>query len=251
MKKWSKLKILKTVWISLGVTFFIWNWTTFQSRNLPLNTFNSADQVTVIQSNDYITFQSDTQKSQVSVIFFQGGLTDPKAYAPLCRKLAAEGFTCFLIKMKWRLPQNDYQKTLRLFDIKNGNYVIGGHSQGGKMAAQIVYENPGIFKGLFLLGTSHPRDIDLSGRTIPTIKLYGERDGLASVKKVLQNKSKLPQNTELVLIAGGNHSQFGYLGRLFMDNSADISLEQQQEQTAENILKLLISIQTIKMNGTK
>jgi pimeloyl-ACP methyl ester carboxylesterase len=242
MKRWSKRKIFKTIWFSLVIVFFVWNWTTFQSRNLPRDTFENSKLVTVTQSGDFITFQSDTAKNGINVIFFQGGLTDPKAYAPLCRRLAENGFTCYLMKMDWRLPQYDYKKTLKLFHLDSGSYVVGGHSQGGKMAAQIVYENPTLFKGLFLLGTSHPRDIDLSTFTIPTIKIYAEKDGLASVPEVMENKSKLPQNSKLILIKGGNHSQFGYLGKLLMDNSADISLEEQQKQTVENILEFLNEI---------
>ncbi|TKK68992.1 alpha/beta hydrolase [Ilyomonas limi] len=242
MKRWSKRKIFKTIWFSLVIVFFVWNWTTFQSRNLPRDTFENAELVTVTQSDDFITFQSDTAKNGINVIFFQGGLTDPKAYAPLCRQLAENGFTCYLMKMDWRLPQYDYKKTLELFNLDSGSYVVGGHSQGGKMAAQIVYENPALFKGLFLLGTSHPRDIDLSTFTIPTIKIYAEKDGLASVPEVMENKSKLPQNSKLILIKGGNHSQFGYLGKLLMDNSADISLEEQQKQTVEDIIEFLNEI---------
>jgi len=242
MKRWSKRKIFKIIWFSFAIIFFGWNWTTFQSRNLPDGTFESTKLVTVTQSDDFITFQSDTAKNGIKVIFFQGGLTDPKAYAPLCRRLAENGFTCYLMKMDWRLPQYDYKKTLKLFHLDSGSYAVGGHSQGGKMAAQIVYENPALFKGLFLLGTSHPRDIDLSTLTIPTIKIYAEKDGLASVPEVMQNKSKLPQNAKLVLIKGGNHSQFGYLGKLLMDNSADITLEEQQQQTVENIIAFLNEI---------
>lgn len=234
-----KRKIFKIIWFSLVIVFFVWNWTTFQSRNLPKDTFENAKLVTVTKSNDFIAFQSDTAKNGISLIFFQGGLTDPKAYAPLCRRLAENGFTCYLMKMNWRLPQYDYKKTLKLFHLDKGNYVVGGHSQGGKMAAQIVYENPTLFKGLFLIGTSHPRDIDLSMLTIPTIKIYAEKDGLASVPEVMENKSKLPQNSKLILMKGGNHSQFGYLGKLFMDDRAEISLEEQQRQTVQYILEFL------------
>lgn len=236
MKKWSKRKIFRTIWFSLVLIFSIWNWTTFQSHNLPKNTFLNSDFVSVIETDDQITFKSDTTSNTFEVVFFQGGLTDPKAYAPLCRKLAEKGFTCHLIKMDWRLPQYDYQKISTLFDLKKGNYIIGGHSQGGKMAAQFVYENPNLMKGLFLMGTSHPRDIDLSSQNIPCIKLFAENDGLASVEEVMTNKNKLPKDTKLVLIKGGNHSQFGYLGKLFMDNSADISLEEQQQQTFDNLI---------------
>jgi len=218
MKKKKWWKIFKIIWFSLVIIFFIWNWTTFQSHNLPKDTFLNSDIVSVTETDDQITFKSDTSKNQIEVIFFQGGLTDPKAYAPLCRKLAENGFTCHLIKMDWRLPQYDYHKASKLFDLTKGNFVIGGHSQGGKMTAQFVYENPNVFKGLFLMGTSHPRDIDLSAQNIPC------------------------KDTKLVLIKGGNHSQFGYLGKLIMDSSADISLEEQQQQTFDNLISFMNEI---------
>jgi pimeloyl-ACP methyl ester carboxylesterase len=224
------------------IIFSIWNWNTFQSHNLPQNTFSNSEKVSITETEDQITFKSIDSNNKLEVIFFQGGLTDPKAYAPLCRKLAEHGFSTHLIKMDWRLPQYDYQKTADLFNLLQGDFVIGGHSQGGKMAAQFVYENPKIFKGLFLMGTSHPRDIDLSPQDIPCVKLYAENDGLASVEEVMENENKLPLNTKLVFIEGGNHSQFGYLGQLLMDNSASISLEEQQNLSFEILLKFLAEI---------
>ncbi len=244
MKNWSKRKFFKITWFTLVFIFFVWNWTTFQSRHLPKDTFVNADFVSVVETKDQITFTSDTSNNKLEIIFLQGGLTDPKAYAPLCRKLAENGYTCHLIKMDWRLPQYNYQKVTTLFTLSKGNFIIGGHSQGGKMAAQLVYENPGVFKALFLMGTSHPRDIDLSSQSIPCMKLYAEKDGLASVEEVMQNKQKLPKNTKLTFIKGGNHSQFGYLGKLLMDNSAAISLEEQQQQTLANLLDFMKGIVT-------
>jgi hypothetical protein len=242
MKNWSKRRVFRIVWFSFVIVFFIWNWNTFQSHNLPQNTFSNSESVSIIETEDQITFKSNASDNKLEVIFFQGGLTDPKAYAPLCRKLAENGFTTHLIKMDLRLPQYDYQKTKDLFNLNQGNFVIGGHSQGGKMAAQFVYENPKIFKGLFLMGTSHPRDVDLSSQDIPCVKLYAENDGLASVEEVMENENKLPLNTELVLIEGGNHSQFGYLGQLLMDNPANISLEEQQNLSFDILLKFLVEI---------
>lgn len=242
MKKKKWWKIFKIIWFSLVFIFFIWNWTTFQSHNLPKDTFLNSDIVSVIETDEQITFKSDTSKNQIEIIFFQGGLTDLKAYAPLCRKFADNGLTCHLIKMNWRLPQYDYHKASKLFDLTKGNFVIGGYSQGGKMAAQFVYENSNVFKGLFLMGTSHPRDIDLSAQNIHCIKLYAENDGLANVDEVLANKNKLPKDTKLVLIKGGNHSQFGYLGKLLMDSSADITLEEQQHQTFDNLMSFMNEI---------
>jgi pimeloyl-ACP methyl ester carboxylesterase len=230
-------RIFRIVWFSVAAIFLLWNWMTFQSRNLPADTFESDGNITVNETDDEIAFLPAGSGKSVHVIFFQGGMADPKAYAPLCRKIAGAGFHCHLIKMSWRLPQYDYKKVLTMFDISSQRYIVGGHSQGAKMAAQLVYETNDLFKGLFLLGTSHPRDIDLSSSNIPCLKLYAEHDGLASVNEVMQNKDNLPKNCTLQRINGGNHSQFGYLGKLLLDDEATITLEQQQEEVLTSLLK--------------
>lgn len=232
-------KTIKTVWITSAIIFMGWNWSTFQSRNLPANTFTSTENVIVSENDDMISFISGKPKNKSQVIFFPGGLADPQAYAPLCRQIADNGFTCHIVKMSFRLPQYDYRKVSGLFDLKSKQFVIGGHSQGGKIAAQFVYENPGLMKGLFLMGTSHPRDIDLSDQDLPAIKFYAENDGLASIDDVLKNRNLLPHNTKLILIKGGNHSQFGYLGSLLGDDQADILLEKQQSIVLDNLLVFL------------
>lgn len=235
-------KVFRIIWFTVVSVFLIWNFTTFQSRNLPPDTFKDDNKISVEEHKDQYIFKTKNPNSELEIIFFQGGLTDPKAYAPLCRKIAENGYTVHLIRMDWRLPQNDYQKISNMFDFDNDQYVLGGHSQGGKMAAQFVYENPSLLKGLFLIGTSHPRDIDISRLEIPTLKLYAENDGLASVEEVLENRGKLPKEADLVMIDGGNHSQFGYLGKLLTDNSPDISLEKQQNETLEYLLNFFKTI---------
>ena len=236
-KKWSTRKKFRVIWFSLVTLFFIWNWNTFQAHNLPDDTFSNSDLVNVVETGDQIIFEASQAEGKLEVIFFQGGLTDPEAYAPLCRRLAEHGFTTHLIKMDWRLPQYDYQKVAELIDLNAGTYILAGHSQGGKMAAQFAYENPGVLSGLFLMGTSHPRDFDMSHQNIPCVKLYAENDGLASVDEVLQNKHLMPKDASMILIEGGNHSQFGYLGQLLMDSSPSISLLEQQDVSFEALIE--------------
>lgn len=242
MRKWSKRNIFRVVWFSLAAIFFFWNWLTFQSRDLPANTFENSDKIKVTESSDFITFQSKEDSGRLKLIFFQGGMTDPRAYAPLCRQIAEHGYTTFLFKAAWRLPRYDYERVPTLLDLQQHAFVVAGHSQGELASAQIAFENSGTFKGLILLGTSHPRDIDLSGIDLPVLKIYAERDGLASVGEVMQNKSKLPIQTDWVLIKGGNHSQFGYLGKLLMDDEPEISLAEQQRSTLNSMLQFLSEI---------
>ena len=241
--KLRKRNIFKLIWFSFVTIFFIWQCSTYQSRDLPESTFENDSIVKVENSDDKITFVSKNTIQKNEIIFFQGGLTDPKAYAPLCRQIAENGFTCHLIKMDWRMPQWDYSKINDMFDLKNGIYIIGGHSQGAKIASQFVYENPNLMNGLFLLGTSHPRDFDLSERNLPTVKLYAQFDGLASVPEVMENKAKLPKNTNLIKVVGGNHSQFGYLGKLLTDESPEISLAEQQNFTLKTLTDFFINIE--------
>lgn len=244
--KIKKRNVFRLIWFSLVIIFLIWQWSTYQARDLPKNTFSESGTVSVSENSDKITFQPKETNNRNEIIFFQGGLADPEAYAPLCRKIAENGFTCHLIKMDWRMPQWDYKKIKKLFSLRQSNYIIGGHSQGAKMAAQFIYENPNLLKGLFLLGTSHPRDFGLSDRTIPIIKLYAEFDGLASVSEVMENKDKLPKSATMTMIKGGNHSQFGYLGELLTDENAKIDLKEQQDLTLEYLITFFHRIENME-----
>ena len=131
-------------------------------------------------------------------------------------------------------------KELNLFGDTSKTYILAGHSQGGKMAAQFVYENPNLIDKLILIGTTHPRDISLSNSSIPIMKIYGSDDGVADEESIMQNKPKLPSATTFVRIEGANHAQFGYYGFQLGDNSATISREQQQTETLKNILEFIM-----------
>ena len=168
-------------------------------------------------------------------------MVDPKAYLPLCRKIAQNNIKVYLIKMPWRLAANGYNKPkeLNLFKDRSKKYILAGHSQGAKMAAQFVFENPNLINKLILIGTTHPRDISLSNLEIPILKIYGSKDGVADEKSIIANKSKLPITAKFVRIEGANHSQFGYYGFQLGDNKAEISREQQQKTTLNSILQFL------------
>ncbi len=235
----KKRKIFRTIWFSLVAIFMIWQWRSYQAKGLPNDVFESSESIQVTENANTISFISLADTLEREVIFFQGGLVDPNAYAPLCRSIAEAGFSCHIVKMNWRMPIWGYERINDLFDLETGMYVLAGHSQGAKMAAQFVHENPDLLKGLILMGTSHPRDFDMSQQSIPTLKLYAEHDGLASVPEVMENQHLLPQEASLVLIEGGNHSQFGYMGHLLMDSRTDISVQAQHDQMMTHIIPFL------------
>ena len=234
--KWNRWKIIRVIWVVFGLTFLGWM---FYSVNADVedDIFEDSSKIKVDITSDYISFTPKTSFDKV-MFFYPGALVDPDAYAPLCRKIAENGLQVLIIYMPWRMAIFGYNKIkeLNLLADKSKQYILAGHSQGGKMAAQFVYENPGLIDQLILLATTHPRDYDLSNSTIPVMKIFGSQDGVADPQDILANKSLLPKNTMFVEIEGANHAQFGYYGSQLGDNEAQISREKQQKIVLQNIL---------------
>lgn len=239
-KEYTLKKILKTIWITAGVFFTLWMFYSYESHGVDESLFQSNNIVKVENTDNYFLFTPKKEFKNV-VIFYPGAMVETEAYVPLCRKIADNGIQVYLIKMPWRLASKGYNKPkeLNLFNDSTKNYILTGHSQGGKMAAQFVYENPKLIDKLILIGTTHPRDISLAQSEIPILKIYGSNDGVADEKAVFENKSKLPKSAKFIRIEGANHAQFGYYGFQLGDDKADISREKQQKQTLAEILKFI------------
>ena len=229
--------VIRIVWISGVITFTARMGYSYQSRNVDEVVLDSDENVSVIQKDDLIIFEPNTNIQNKTFLFLPGGLVDPKAYTPMARNIALEGVKVIIVKMPLRLANLGYRRVLELINKEpDTQYFVGGHSQGGKMAAQLIYENPGVADGLILIGTTHPRDIDLSHLNIPVMKLAASNDGVADLDEIKFNLKNLPGNAQLKVIEGGNHSQFGYYGNQLRDNKATISLEQQQQSLVDNMV---------------
>lgn len=232
-------KIIGSLWVIAGIIFFSWMYNSFRAKGFDNSILENNDTLIVTISDDYIMFDPKIS-SKGTILFFPGALVDPLAYAPLCSELATYNYKTIIVKMPFRMAVMGYNK-IKEDDLleKDINYTLIGHSQGGKMAAQFVNENPQTIDNLILLGTTHPIDFDLSDRKLNILKIYGENDGVASKEKIISNKSKLPNHTIYHEIKGGNHSQFGYYGHQMGDNQAGISRETQHTQTITTIIEFL------------
>lgn len=240
INKWTIRRIIKTAWVTGGILFTLWLFYSYQAHGVDKRFLQNSKAVNVVDTDTFYLFTPTKAFTDV-LIFYPGAMVDPKAYVPLCRKIADSGIKVYLIKMPWRLASKGYNKPkkLHLFDDTTKTYILAGHSQGAKMAAQFVYENPSLIDKLILIATTHPRDILLADSKIPIMKIYGSKDGVADEKSIGDNKTKLPQTTKFVRIAGANHAQFGYYGFQLGDDRATISKEQQQAETLKNIIAFI------------
>jgi pimeloyl-ACP methyl ester carboxylesterase len=235
---WQKFKV---IWFTLVSLFFCWTFISYQPRGIAEEVMRSNEQVIVTDTDDFISFSPARENHSLAYIFYPGAMVSSRSYAPYARAIAQHGYKTIIVKMPLRLASFDHTKALQMIrqNPQVQRWAIGGHSLGGSKAAQFAFEHVEHIKGLILIGTSHPREINMSALPLDVTKIYASHDGLASVDEVMQYKSNLPLQTQYVEIQGGNHAQFGWYGSQLGDGPAVISREIQQDSTIKATLTAL------------
>ena len=246
-------RIVRRVWITLGLTatavFTVWSLIAYRASDAARDAMRSDDpriMVREVPGARRFVPASGT-RGDVGLLFVAGSLVEPAAYAPIARATAEAGFVAYVVELPRRGAFGgaedpalfDRARTLMRDPSGPRRWVIGGHSRGAVVAVQLAHERAAGIDGLVLVGTSHPRDVDLSALTVPVTKIVGTRDGLASREEVEANRSRLPTATRWVWIEGGNHSQFGWYGFQPGDRPARIAASVQRATMLAAIVDLL------------
>ncbi|RZJ08272.1 MAG: hypothetical protein EOP39_14235, partial [Rubrivivax sp.] len=172
-------------------------------------------------------------------------------YVPLLRPIAEAGHPVFIVKLPWRFAPLDSHRDeaiarareLMAAHAETAQWVAAGHSLGAAIAARWLQQPPPAVVGLVLLGSTHPKDHDLSALALPVTKVYAGNDEVAPTRRVLANRKLLPVTTRWVEIPGGNHSQFAHYGHQLFDGDAVITREAQQQLARNALLQALGSAQ--------
>ena len=244
------MKILKRVLLGLLVVavigtlgFVAWAETPVPPANIALQALNSDAQVTVTQHNGFITFEPASQRTTTGFIFYPGGRVDYRAYAPVLRKIAEQGYFVALIKVRLNLAffdVNAADKVIAAFpEIEH--WGIGGHSLGGVAAALYTKDHLDTIRAI-AFWASYPADDSLKNASLLVTSIYGTKDGLSTGGKIEESKKLLPAQTQYVAIDGGNHGQFGSYGIQAGDNAASISAEAQWDQIATATVRMLAAL---------
>jgi pimeloyl-ACP methyl ester carboxylesterase len=221
----------------------------YQARGVADDAMETDDEVGVFESESSITFIPRGSEQRAALLFIPGGMVEPRAYAPLLRRVAESGHAAVLIRLpslggRHAMGESGRQEAVArarsvMENAPDRSWIVAGHSVGGHLAARVVQADPVGAAGLVLIGTTHPRDFSLADYTGPVVKIHGTRDRIAPLERSQQNAGNLPDAAEWVAIEGGNHSQFGYYGFQLGDGRAQITREQQQDEVLGVLLDVL------------
>lgn len=189
-------KTIRTWWARIGgvlmVVFFGWGFLAVQDWGVDPAVLTSNGNVTVETTDAEIRFVPGRPRA-AGLIFFQGALVDPEAYAPFLRSVAEAGYPAFLVKLPLRGFSTEAaaveagvraRAILQEEGAEQRRWIVGGHSKGGLFASRIAAAHPQQIDRLLLIGTAHPREIDLSGSDLAVTKIVATRDGIATPRRV-------------------------------------------------------------------
>jgi alpha-beta hydrolase superfamily lysophospholipase len=245
----KKRKLFRYFLLIFWVSVFGWQLYQMNAKGFDKTDILSSNQnIVFTDTDDYLSYVPKVDSTKVSLLFFPGALVQPEAYAPLLRDLAMKGYSSYIQKIPFRIAITDNMEEKALDEasskINSSNdtkWIIMGHSRGGRMAANYSAKYPHSISGLILMGTTHPKEKDLTNLEFPVLKISASEDGLASPNEINQFAYNLPSNTEFIMIEGANHSQFGYYGFQFGAGKATLTREEQQKIAQREIIAFLNS----------
>ena len=244
--RWLIVAIL-VVLISVSVWGI--SWATYARPPLPEAVAAlESDDLVEITNEPWLTFAPTQGTPDTGFIFYPGGRVDPQGYAPLMKTIASEGYLVVVPEM----PINMAVFNPNIADDIITNYpdisqwVIGGHSVGGTMAAQYTNSHRETIDGLAIWASYPANSADLSDYDLPVVSIYGSHDPGINDDSVAERRHLLPEDTQYVRIDGGDHHQFGSYEIKPENDHATISRMSQQEQIIQSTLDLLDAISYTK-----
>jgi pimeloyl-ACP methyl ester carboxylesterase len=253
----SARRVVRRIWIACGLLFTSWMLWSFQTHDLPADTFQSDDKLRVWHGGGSWRFEPLGEAHPAGLVFLPGGMVDPRAYGPLARGLALAGYPVAIVELPLRMartPEDEQTVIDRARDARAAlgaerSWVLGGHSRGAAIATRLIVQDTISYRALALIGTTHPQN-NLSHLPLPVVKIGGTRDCVAPRDRAEAAAGNLPAATEWVWIEGANHAQFGWYGFQLGDCRAAIPRTQQQSELLGAVKALLGRVELDARGGS-
>lgn len=225
LKHKKKLICIALVIAVLVAAFAVYVSIYHHADDAAVSAFVDASGVEVAEAAGYYAVGNSDAKR--GMIFYPGAKVEASAYLPLAVSLAKEGIFTVVVKMPFNISFFDINaanRIIRKFDSVD-KWFVGGHSQGGAMAAIYAKNHASKVAGVVLLGAYST--VDLSATGLNAFVAYGSNDTVLNMKKYEKNLKNLPAGASTLVIEGGNHSGFGMYGEQKGDGTATITPAEQ------------------------
>lgn len=193
---------------------------------------NGTSNVSVVKTSNGLFLDGSGNDS--AVIFYPGGKVEYTSYLPMLINLANRGIDCYLVEMPFNIAFFGQNRADSIMNNSSyDHYFIAGHSLGGVVASAYVNATNNT-DGVILLAAYPTEKISK-----PVLSVYGSNDNALNKVKYEAAKPLIKGNFTEVIIKGGNHAQFAYYGNQSGDGKANITAENQQNQTVDAIINFI------------
>ena len=234
------LAVLAVIIVSLVLAFVFWANDASPASEVALQAMQSDELLNVSEENGWVIFSpANDPQPEMGIVFYPGGRVDYRAYSPVLRMIAEQGYFVALVPVPLNLAFFDVNVAARVQAQypEIAHWVVAGHSLGGVAASVYAKDHVDELDGLIFFA-SYPADDSLKNTDIKVFSIYGTRD-MAGMEKFDETKALLPDDTQYVVVDGGNHAQFGSYGLQSGDNEATISPEEQWTQISTATVEFL------------
>ena len=181
-------------------------------------------EVAVTQSRTRIEFRPVSRRPASGFVFWPGALVDPRAYAPLLRRIAEDGVLVVAVKEPFDIAFFDPNAAGSVIEANPdvGTWYVGGHSLGGVVAATYAADHRDTVAGLVLWAAYPLGDLrsQLSGSRV--LSVSASNDGLTTPADVEASRANLPEDARFVVVDGAVHSYFGDYGEQLGDGTPTV-----------------------------
>lgn len=227
-----KIKLVIVVVLVLILAYTAFYFADYHHAEKKATDFINGTENVSVTKQDYGLFLNGSGNDTL-FIFYPGAKNEYVSYLPLLMDISNRGVDSALVEMPLNFAFFGENTADSIIDSTNySHYILAGHSLGGLSAAS--YHNHSGKGDAVVLLAAYPN----SAVDIPVLSIYGSEDGILNRQAYNDSKTLMSNLTEFV-IDGGNHEQFAYYGSQSGDGVANITPENQQNQTANEILKFI------------
>ncbi|WP_053732599.1 alpha/beta hydrolase [Nocardia sp. NRRL S-836] len=178
---------------------------------------------------------------RAGLVFHPGARIDYRAYVPVLRRVAAQGFLVVVVREPLNIALlGGGTAGVRAAHPEVPGWAVGGHSLGGVAAGRDVLADPSV-RGL-VLWASYPVD-DLSGRGgLTAWSISGERDGFTTPRDIAGSRRLLPADTRFEVVPGAVHAYFGDYGEQPGDGVPTVPRAEAQDRIVAHTVAALAAI---------